>query len=70
LRALAARLRSLAHVWSELACPPAVHRQSQFQQGGNQRYNTTNYAIAPDGSFRGQSRQPPRSAQVSIRYAF
>jgi hypothetical protein len=42
----------------------------QFQQGGNQLYNTTNYAIAPDGSFRGQSRQPPRSAQVSIRYAF
>src|SRR5262249_17373848 len=37
----------------------------QFQNGGNQLYNTTNYAIAPDGSFRGQTRQPPRSAQLS-----
>lgn len=42
----------------------------QFQPGGNQLYNTTNYAIAPDGSFRGQSRQPPRSAQLSIRLVF
>lgn len=42
----------------------------QFQNGGNQLYNTTNYAIAPDGTFRGQSSQLPRSAQVSIRYAF
>ena len=42
----------------------------QFQTGGNQLYNTTNYAIAPDGSFRGQTRQPPRSAQISIRYQF
>ena len=42
----------------------------QFQSGGNQLYNTTNYAIAPDGSFRGQTRQAPRSAQFSIRFAF
>ncbi len=42
----------------------------QFQSGGNQLYNTTNYAIAPDGSFRGQTRQPPRSAQISFRYQF
>jgi hypothetical protein len=42
----------------------------QFQTGGNQLYNTTNYAIAPDGSFRGQTRQPPRSAQLSFRYQF
>ncbi|MBI1872270.1 MAG: TonB-dependent receptor [Acidobacteria bacterium] len=42
----------------------------QFQNGGNQLYNTTNYAIAPDGSFRGQTRQAPRSAQLSVRYAF
>jgi len=42
----------------------------QFQTGGNQLYNTTNYGIAPDGSFRGQARQPPRSAQISIRYQF
>lgn len=42
----------------------------QFQTGGNQLYNTTNYAIAPDGSFRGQTRQPPRAAQISFRYMF
>jgi hypothetical protein len=42
----------------------------QFQGGGNQQYNTTNYAIAPDGSFRGQTRQGPRSGSLSIRYAF
>jgi hypothetical protein len=42
----------------------------QFAAGGNQLYNTTNYAIGPDGSFRGQSRQPPRSAQVSVRMVF
>jgi hypothetical protein len=42
----------------------------QFLPGGNQIYNTNSYAIAPDGSFRGQSRQLPRSAQISIRYAF
>lgn len=42
----------------------------QFQPGGNQLYNTTNYATAPDGSFRGQSRQLPRSAQVSVRALF
>jgi len=42
----------------------------QFQSGGNQLYNTTNYAIAPDGSFRGQTRQAPRSGQLSIRFAF
>jgi hypothetical protein len=46
------------------------HADQQFQGGGNQLYNTTNYAIAPDGSFRGQTRQAPRSAQLSIRYAF
>jgi Carboxypeptidase regulatory-like domain/TonB dependent receptor-like, beta-barrel len=42
----------------------------QFQGGGNQLYNTTNYAIAPDGSFRGQTRQAPRSGALSIRYTF
>ena len=42
----------------------------QFQTGGNQLYNTTNYAIAPDGTFRGQTRQAPRSAQISVRYVF
>jgi hypothetical protein len=42
----------------------------QFQTGGNQLYNATNYAIAPDGSFRGQSRQAPRSAQLSVRLQF
>jgi hypothetical protein len=46
------------------------HADQQFQGGGNQLYNTTNYAIAPDGSFRGQTRQAPRSAQLSLRYAF
>jgi hypothetical protein len=44
--------------------------EQQFQTGGNQLYNTANYALAPDGTFRGQSRQPPRSAQLSLRYAF
>ena len=42
----------------------------QFQTGGNQLYNTTNYAIAPDGSFRGQTRQAPRSGQLSFRFIF
>jgi carboxypeptidase family protein/TonB-dependent receptor-like protein len=42
----------------------------QFQTGGNQLYNTTNYAIAPDGSFRGQTRQAPRSGQLSFRFLF
>jgi hypothetical protein len=42
----------------------------QFQNGGNQLYNTTNYAIAPDGSFRGQTRQAPRSGQLSFRFLF
>jgi len=42
----------------------------QFQGGGNQLYNTTNYAIASDGTFRGQTRQPPRAAQISIRLDF
>jgi hypothetical protein len=42
----------------------------QFQAGGNQLFNATSYAIAPDGSFRGQSRQPPRSAEISIRVQF
>jgi len=42
----------------------------QFQSGGNQLYNTTNYAIAPDGTFRGQTRQAPRSAQLSLRFSF
>jgi hypothetical protein len=42
----------------------------QFQTGGNQLYNTTNYAIASDGTFRGQSRQPPRSAEISVRVQF
>ncbi len=42
----------------------------QFQTGGNQLYNTTNYGIGPDGSFRGQTRQAPRSAQLSVRYTF
>jgi hypothetical protein len=41
----------------------------QFQGGGNQLYSST-YAIAPDGSFRGQTRQPPRAAQISIRFDF
>jgi len=41
----------------------------QFQSGGNQLYSS-NFAIASDGSFRGQTRQPPRSAQISFRYQF
>jgi hypothetical protein len=40
-----------------------------FQSGGNQLYSP-NYAIAPDGSFRGLTRQPPRAAQISIRLDF
>ena len=40
-----------------------------FQSGGNQLYSP-NYAIAPDGSFRGLTRQPPRAAQISIRFDF
>jgi TonB-dependent receptor-like protein len=49
---------------------PNRDADQQFQSGGNQLYNTTNYAIAPDGSFRGQTRQAPRSAQLSLRYQF
>ena len=41
----------------------------QFQGGGNQQYSP-NYAIAPDGSFRGQTRQAPRSGQFSMRFQF
>jgi hypothetical protein len=41
----------------------------QFQSGGNQLYSK-NYAIAPDGSFVGQTRQPPRAAQISVRFDF
>jgi hypothetical protein len=41
----------------------------QFQSGGNQLYSP-NYAIAPDGSFRGQTRQAPRSGQLSVRFLF
>jgi hypothetical protein len=41
-----------------------------FQTGGNQLYNTTNYAIASDGTFRGLTRQPPRAAQFSVRLDF
>src|SRR5207247_8468581 len=42
----------------------------QFQTGGNQLYNAIKYAVAPDGSFRGQSRQPPRSAEISVPFLF
>jgi hypothetical protein len=42
----------------------------QFQNGGNQLFNTTNFALGPDGTFRGQSQQLPRSVQLSIRYDF
>ncbi|MBI2835461.1 MAG: TonB-dependent receptor, partial [Acidobacteria bacterium] len=41
----------------------------QFRSGGNQLYSP-NYAIAPDGSFRGLNRQPPRVAQIIARFAF
>ncbi|HEX7139228.1 MAG TPA: hypothetical protein VF219_15345, partial [Vicinamibacterales bacterium] len=41
----------------------------QFQTGGNQLFNP-NYAIQPDGSFLGQTRQPPRSFQISFRFQF
>lgn len=40
-----------------------------FLPGGNQRFSP-DYAIGPDGSFRGQNRQPPRTAQASIRWSF
>jgi hypothetical protein len=39
----------------------------QFQTGGNQLYSP-NFAIKADGSFLGQTRQPPRSFQLSFRY--
>jgi hypothetical protein len=42
----------------------------EFQVGGNQLFNTATFAIAPDGSFRGQARQAPRSGQVGLRYSF
>ena len=41
----------------------------QFQTGGNQLYSP-NFAIAADGSFLGQTRQPPRSFQISFRFQF
>jgi outer membrane receptor for Fe3+-dicitrate len=41
----------------------------QFQTGGNQLFSP-NYAIAADGSFVGQTRQPPRSFQISFRFQF
>ena len=41
----------------------------QFQTGGNQLYSP-NFAIATDGSFVGQTRQPPRSFQISFRFQF
>lgn len=41
----------------------------EFLGGGNQLYSP-NYAIAPDGSFRGQSRVFPRSFQLSARLTF
>jgi len=41
----------------------------QFVTGGNQIGSAT-YAIAPDGSFNGQSRQFARSAQISFRLQF
>jgi hypothetical protein len=40
-----------------------------FLGGGNQLYSP-NYALRPDGSFLGTSRVPPRSAQVSVLFAF
>jgi hypothetical protein len=41
----------------------------EFLSGGNQLYSP-NYAIAPDGSFRGQSRVFPRSFQLGLRVTF
>lgn len=41
----------------------------RFLPGGNQVFSP-NYAVAPDGTFRGQSRQPPRMAQASVRWSF
>ena len=41
----------------------------QFLTGGNQ-IGSVNYAVAPDGTFNGQSRQFARSAQVSFRFQF
>jgi hypothetical protein len=37
--------------------------------GGNQTYSP-NYALKPDGTFNGQSRQFARSAQISFRFQF
>jgi hypothetical protein len=41
----------------------------EFLGGGNQLYSP-NYAEAPDGTFRGQSRVFPRSLQLSARVTF
>jgi hypothetical protein len=41
----------------------------QFLGGGNQLYSA-NYAVAPDGSFRGTSLQFARSSQLLLRYTF
>ena len=41
----------------------------QFLSGGNQLYSA-NYAIAPDGRFRGTSLQFARSGQLLLKYAF
>jgi Carboxypeptidase regulatory-like domain/TonB-dependent Receptor Plug Domain/TonB dependent receptor len=41
----------------------------EFLGGGNQLYSP-NFAAAPDGSFRGQSRVFPRSLQLSARLTF
>ena len=41
----------------------------QFLAGGNQTYSA-NYAIGPDGEFRGTSRQFARQGQISVRYRF
>ncbi len=41
----------------------------EFRSGGNQRFSP-NFALAPDGSFRGQNRQFARAAQVTVRFVF
>jgi len=41
----------------------------QFMGGGNQRYSP-NYAIGPDGNFRGTSLQFARSGQLLLRWVF
>lgn len=40
-----------------------------FLGGGNQLYSP-NFAKRPDGSFIGSTVQPPRSAQLSVRFVF